>query len=243
MTQSQQVFWLPKRGNTPEEYEDAFAADPALGRYAVADGATESSFAREWAGLLVDEFVQAGDAWLARLPDVQKRWLAGLPPAPYPWYAEAKVQEGAFATFLGLTVCRSPDGSYCDWQAVAIGDSCLFHSRGDELLAAFPLERSEAFTSVPRLLGSRTAAASDREKHIVRRQGQAQAGDRLWLMTDALAQCCLRDHEQGRHPWRQVESLLAIPQADQHFATWIEGLRNERRLRDDDVTLMKMDVS
>jgi hypothetical protein len=243
MTRSAQVFWLPKRGNAPEEYEDAFASDPALGRYAVADGATESSFAREWAKLLVDEFVKAGDGWLARLPDLQKRWLAGLPPGPYPWYAEAKVREGAFATFLGLTVGSSPDDSHCHWQAVAVGDACLFHTRGDELLAAFPLDRSEAFTSMPRLLGSRTAAASDREKHVVRRQGKAQPGDRLWLMTDALAHCCLRDHEQGRRPWPQAESLLAVPEADPRFAGWIEGLRDARRLRNDDVTLLKVDVS
>jgi len=36
---------LPKRGHSAEEYEDAFAGDPKVGRFAVADGASESSFA------------------------------------------------------------------------------------------------------------------------------------------------------------------------------------------------------
>ena len=50
-------FWLPSRDNEPGEYQDAFAADPGAGRFAVADGASESGFADLWARLLVDDFV------------------------------------------------------------------------------------------------------------------------------------------------------------------------------------------
>ena len=46
------TFWLPRRGNSPDEYEDAFAVDDASGRYAVADGATEGCFTGLWARLL-----------------------------------------------------------------------------------------------------------------------------------------------------------------------------------------------
>ncbi len=42
------VLCLPKRGNTEDEYEDAWAVDPARGRFAVADGASETSFAGRW---------------------------------------------------------------------------------------------------------------------------------------------------------------------------------------------------
>ena len=52
------AFSLPKRRNAPEEYEDAFACDCELGRFALADGASESSFAEVWARLLVEQFVQ-----------------------------------------------------------------------------------------------------------------------------------------------------------------------------------------
>ena len=44
-----QSLSLPKRGHSPEEYEDALAGDPRSGRFAVADGASESSFAGLWA--------------------------------------------------------------------------------------------------------------------------------------------------------------------------------------------------
>jgi hypothetical protein len=47
-------FSLHKDGNRPDEYEDAFAGNPKVGRFAVADGASESSFAALWAKLLVD---------------------------------------------------------------------------------------------------------------------------------------------------------------------------------------------
>ena len=54
-------FWLPKAGNTEDEYEDALSPKKTQGklerkfpRFAVADGATESSFSGLWAQLLVD---------------------------------------------------------------------------------------------------------------------------------------------------------------------------------------------
>src|SRR3954453_9104554 len=55
-------FALPKSGNTPEEYEDAFypewQGERVLDRIriAVADGATEGSFSRVWARMLAESF-------------------------------------------------------------------------------------------------------------------------------------------------------------------------------------------
>jgi hypothetical protein len=51
------AYWQPKHGCTTDEYEDAWAADSAAGRFAVADGASESAFALTWAGLLAEGFV------------------------------------------------------------------------------------------------------------------------------------------------------------------------------------------
>lgn len=47
-----QGFGVPKRGHSAEEYEDAYAAALQVGRFAVADGASESSFASLWASCL-----------------------------------------------------------------------------------------------------------------------------------------------------------------------------------------------
>ena len=236
------AFWLAQQGNSPAEYQDALAGNAVAGRYAVADGVTQSGFARSWARLLVAAFVADGaapEAFVARLPELQTRWREGLP-AKLDWLAEEKAQEGAFATFLGMTMTASADGVTHEWLAAAIGDACLFHTRENRLLAAFPLERSAEFTNVPRSLGSRAAIAGYWEKHAVHRRGHALPGDRLWLATDALAQWCLGECEAGFPPWADLELLCSDGEGDAHFVEWIAGLRDrlERRLRNDDVTLL-----
>src|SRR5829696_7044340 len=66
-------FLVPKSGHAAEECEDAIAGDPSAGRFAVADGASESYAAGHWARLLVDAFVTTGPAgdWLK---DPREAW-------------------------------------------------------------------------------------------------------------------------------------------------------------------------
>jgi hypothetical protein len=174
---------LPRRGHAADECQDAAAADPDRGRFAVADGATESAFAGPWAQLLVDGFVTTDGALdgLPWLPEARRRWAAAVRPtleAPaVPWYLDAGLRQGAFATFLGLVVDDA------GWEALAVGDSCLFQVRRESLVEAFPLGCAGDFGSTPWLLGARAEG-----HHAVRRRGDGQPGDRLWLMTDALAQ-------------------------------------------------------
>src|SRR5579884_1055791 len=97
-----QPFRVPRRGYSADEYEDACAGDDRTGRFAIADGATESSFAAAWARLLVEEFVRTPGPWSGWLPSLRRCWAADLDDRPLPWYAEAKAEEGAFATLLGV---------------------------------------------------------------------------------------------------------------------------------------------
>jgi hypothetical protein len=218
---------LPKQGHSADEYEDAFAADPAGGRFAVADGASESSFAGLWARLLVEGFVRPSPHWLEA---ARRAWAAEVDGRPLAWYGEAKRDEGAFATFLGLLV---EDGR---WRALAVGDTCLFQVRQDRLIEAFPVPRAEDFDNRPRLLGSRPAADARREPHAEGR-GDWQPGDHLLLMTDALAHWFLRGHEAGERPWKELMGLPAGSAANAAFAGWVED-RRRRDLRNDDVTLV-----
>ena len=212
------------KGTVPRSIKMPFAADAAAGRYAVADGVTQSGFARSSARLLVAAFVAdsaAPEAFVAQLPEMQTRWLQGLP-ASLDWLGEEKAQEGAFATFLGVTVTASADSATHDWQAVAVGDACLFHTRENQLLAAFPLERSETFTNVPRSLGSRAVIAAywetARGSSCGRRcPATVVAGDRC------LAQWCLGECEAGLPPWGEMQLLCAEEEGDVHFIAWIAG--------------------
>ena len=235
------TFWLPRRGNTPDEYEDAFALDEASGRYAVADGATEGCFTGLWARLLVNDFVASAEcdasSWASSLPAVQKRWDADVRSRKLDWDADQSVEQGASAAFLGIMLTASPQGT-CQWQAVAVGDTCLFHTRTDVLQRAFPLDRSDQFNNRPQLVGSRMPFGDIRKRHRLWTDGCGQSGDRLWVMTDALAKWSLVEHEAAHDPWHELESLLGSPQTEGHFTAWIEGLRNSGRLLNDDVTLI-----
>lgn len=237
-----QALWCPKRGHTPEEYEDAFAADEPAGRFAVADGASESSFAGLWARLLVGHAVRSeAGAWQREdwLQEPQEQWSADVDGRPLPWYAEAKREQGAYATLLMLTL-RPPAGAESGrWHALAVGDSCLFRLRKGRLRMAFPWEESVAFDRNPDLLGARPGAPA-----VVWQQahGKCRPGDHYLLMTDALAYWFLLQSESGNRPWEAVARVLDGPAPDAAFPAWVEDLRDHGGLPNDDVTLLSIRV-
>jgi hypothetical protein len=230
-------FRVPRRGHRVEECEDACAVALEHGRFAIADGAAESAYSGLWARLLVDEFVAGGPNqpdWPAWIAPLQQRWAEAvrLPPGgePLPWYLEDRYNQGAFATFLGVTV------NGAGWEALAVGDSCLFQMRQGELRLAFPLTQSGQFDNSPWLIGSRTSTEVVPVQHGVRVADDYQLGDYLLLMTDALSRWFLARTEAGKKPWRDLEALL--DREDHHFAEWVERLRAAKKLRNDDTTLV-----
>jgi hypothetical protein len=236
---SWRVLWLPKNGYSVEEYEDAWAAESS-GRLAVADGASESAFAALWARLLTEEFVAASPSsdssdWLNRS---RRRWLADVMTLDLAWYGEMKREEGAFATFLGISLRPPNDENPGTWLAVAVGDSCLMQVRQGRLLFAFPLKFSTDFANVPRLIGSRDPSVP----HLEEATGSLVNGDRFFLMTDALAKWFLQTHERGGCPWNVVAEVLSAEEPESAFAEWIEELRERRELQNDDVTLIAVEV-
>jgi hypothetical protein len=237
------VFQLAKHaGDSP--YEDASACDISKGRFAVADGASESSFAGSWARLLVDEFI-ATDAdpictWPAWLTPLQQRWEMDVSTGPLPWYAETKLEQGAFATFLGVVVDRPRWWRRKRWRAVAVGDSCLFQIRAGRLRRSFPVESATAFDNNPWLVSSRPSRAGDRPTNELHARGDCRAGDSLWLMTDALAHWFLRCAENGEKPWEGLTERLTPDNAQSIFAAWAAERRDALELKNDDVTLISL---
>lgn len=229
-----------------EECQDAAAGDAERGRFAIADGAAESPHSALWARLLVDEFVRSDErlpGWASWLPTLQERWSAEVArsnAAGVPWYLEPGLNQGAFATFLGLVI--DEDG----WYALAVGDSCIFQVRHDELLRAFPVARAADFGNAPWLVGSRTSPDEVPHKNGEQALGDWVPRDRFWLMTDALAQWFLARVEMDGKPWLALDPLLHMAggedAAQQAFAAWIEGLRAARQLRNDDVTLLAVSL-
>jgi hypothetical protein len=238
-------FLLAKAGNSPEHNDDSIAVDLVNRRFALADGATEGGFSRLWSKLLVDEFVSRAnvppDDWSRWLPAAQAQWLEKLKSMELPWYGQEQFVRGSFATFLGL-VLLDAEAAIPLWQAVAVGDSCLFHTRGEQLLASFPLEKSIQFNNTPKLVGSRSPIAEVAGQRATSLQGTSQAGDRFWLISDALAQWCLAQVEAGRPPWLEMAAFLSHNFTDEQFFAWVGSLRNERGLHNDDVALLAIEL-
>jgi hypothetical protein len=239
------TFSLWKRNNAPEEYEDACAGDPLTGRFAIADGASEASFAAIWARLLVDGFLaDTGFPWrtLDWLRPIRSKWSEKVGSLPLPWYAEEKREQGAFATFLGLAFRPPREGHPAIWRALAVGDCCLFRTRGERVLQSFPMTRSADFGNRPRLLASRGQEPYVLDAEREQARGRWRAGDRFLLMTDALAQWFLLRTEQGGKPLQEIRDLEAESEPEDVFAGWVDERRNHHGLRNDDVTLAVIDV-
>jgi hypothetical protein len=223
-------FLVPKVGHAPDECEDAAAGDPDLGRFAVADGASESYAAGDWARLLVDAFVATGPAgdWL-KAP--REAWQAEAAASAVSWYAEDKFARGGHATFLGVSVQPADDG--LGWEAVAVGDTCLLHLRDGSCVASFPLTRSTEFNGAPMLVNSRGGVPAWRSA-----RGALRPGEALLLATDALAQHLLESAEGGSFA---APGLLGLEE-DDDFAMWVAMAREAGQLRNDDVALGVIDL-
>lgn len=149
------------------------------------------------------------------------------------WFEEPGLERGAYATFLGLSLAPPLDEHGGLWEAVAVGDCCVFQLREGTLLRAFPLERAEGFGNSPALLASRADRSAAGLRHLARAEGDWMSGDLFLLASDALAQWLLHAAEEGAPLWETV----AAAAADDAFDTLVAKLRADG-MRNDDVTLV-----
>ncbi len=243
------ALWLPKAGNTVEEYEDACWPLRSVNRElrafrcAVADGATEASFSASWARLLIRAYCTGqwgGRRMFRTLGRLQTVWRQELDALQLSWYAEEKLRSGAFASLLGFTLIAPGEEYAGGWMAEAVGDSCLFQVRSDDVITAFPMSCAAAFNSRPHLIGSTAASNEHLLEHERKTRGGWEPGDTFYLMTDALACWFLNRVEAGDRSW--LELAIAGAGGQPSFAAWIGQLREERLIRNDDVTLLRVDV-
>jgi hypothetical protein len=251
MRLSAQAFRAPKAGNQESEYEDAFCPErPIISKkgpafcFAVADGATETSFSGVWATQLVRAFCKGdmeGKEFSRNLSVLRERWLKVVSRKPMPWYAEEKIRSGAFAAIVGLVLDDSSkpeeDGS---WRALAIGDSCVFQLRELQLVASFPIQSSDQFNNSPLLLASRGAERQDDTQGFLTTCGTWRKGDTFYLMTDAIACWFLSQVETGRVPSRELQDLSSGK--SRHFRSWLTSLRERKVVRNDDVTIVRIEI-
>lgn len=250
---------LPKAGNSEDEFEDAYyPIHPSTEgivrdrfRFGVSDGATEGYLSRHWANCLVQSFQGASsvgfDETFARALERWARWLTNYlelrarNSRPLQWFEEAKLEEGAFATLLGVQFRSRPGNQHSGgWAAVALGDTCLFQVRSECLKVAFPVSQANYFDNTPPLVPSKPKREDIVSSFAHRATGDWEHGDAFFLATDALSAWFLTAVELGQAPWRILRDLDTDEQPP--FPEWVRVLREERLMRNDDVTLVRVEI-
>ena len=240
---------LHKNGNFPKEYEDAskWRVDDIDGklisRFAVADGATESPYARQWANILCSAYINgeiSNEINENILYKIRRQWSDSLPKVEVPWYIEAKIEQGAYAAFVGLQIeydCQTHIGKA---SLLAIGDCCIMHVHKTKL-RSFPLKRSDKFNSRPMLIGTLNQKL---DTSIIRNKvWTCRDGDIFLLMSDALACWFLKMYESGeKSPWKRFDEVKANKYSKRWFRETIQDERREGHLKNDDVTLLKVQI-
>ncbi len=241
-------FKTHKKGETIDDCQDDYGLNEENGRFAVADGATLSFFPKEWAELLVKYYCNKKDEnltlneknWKEWIKPIQQEWIELVSKIvqeskSYILVDRLSQHESALSTFIGIEFNRERS----EWDALIIGDSCLFHLRNSKCIS-FPLKKSDDFPYRPDSFASfpkdNPVGGPPRKEN-----GTIIPGDILILATDALSKWILQNYEaKGLSPI--IDKLTNLEQQEQ-FEYFVEQARNdELRLVNDDVTLMVISI-
>jgi hypothetical protein len=227
---------VAKHVESPEENEDAYRMALDKGRVVLSDGASESFDARNWANLIVDQFLDTEPSGEGICSCIQAYGVLH-DPSTLSWSKAAAYERGSFATLL----IAQDD---CDGQTVtitALGDSLAVWSNGDGVLDTAPYSRAEQFIEKPTLLATRNemnaAVSTENQGLWVRREwSYEQQGTCLLLcMTDALGAWLLQNQEQGNPlAFVKLSKIRELPE----FLELVESERASGAMRRDDTTLI-----
>jgi hypothetical protein len=163
-------------------------------------------------------------------------WSRIVRKKPLPWYAEEKVKIGAFSTFLGVQfLAPDADGSG-RWQAIALGDSCLFQVGPGGPVTQFPVTAYEDFGSTPPLVSTDPAYNSRSWNELAYKEGVWTRDDFFLLMTDALSQWATKEHP-ARSVWDELLAMFLSDNGPNLLQDWVDRQRQSGNIRNDDITL------
>lgn len=233
---------IPKAGHTLNENEDNILVPSfmelsagAVMRFGISDGATESSFSREWSDLLVSGFKDGttDEEGLCKLiENSAASWKAKTSSYDLPWYAEAKLNDGAFATLIGVEI----DLDNCNYEALAIGDCCLFHIRNKQLHKAFPIIDFRSFGNNPNLIATNPVYRQNIFEKVERAEADLIPNDLLVLCSDAIAAWILQGGNDAARRCYTVYRMIDVKHSTADFETWINQLRGRCEMKNDDVS-------
>jgi len=239
------IFWQPKDDGFWKEYEDAYAVNSQRAVAAIADGVSSAMFSGKWARLLVEAIVNGPpdpakrEEFVQWLEPLRAEWERQIDRPNLPFFQKMKLQDcgGGYSTVLWLETLPPENGEHAPaawrYRGVALGDCCLFHVRGGQIMATFPMQKSADFDLDPASLGS-VRHRQDRTLVFQTFEAEYLPDDVLALATDALAAWIFRQVEAGKAvPWDEWAGM-----SDEEFATWLREVRKALAIRFDDTTLI-----
>jgi serine/threonine protein phosphatase PrpC len=240
------AFSLPKIGEAHSTNQDRFARSKDGRLIALADGAGSSLYPGQWAELLVKSFCHSPDDPIQTLRQSYQEWLKSpqeqwrqyyleklRSPNRKWWQGGSQLKACGFSTFLGLRLVG--DRHQGQWQAVAVGDSCLFKLDKTDHLSVFPSKTAQSFKHTTQCFASLPEYASFAPQFA---EGAYQAGDIFLLATDALSHWLLSNYEQQAEDWKQWFSI----KASQEFIRAIAQIRQQNLVQNDDMTMVLLEV-
>ncbi|AFY83370.1 protein phosphatase 2C domain-containing protein [Oscillatoria acuminata] len=233
-------FQIPKQGLTEAECEDKSALSSTEGRLrvAVADGATESLFSDIWAELIVNSYVDKG-AEIFNIGSLQSLSQAFLHtasklilqmPETRHWFMYEKLERGSHVTFVAAEF-YNPE----TMEVLAVGDSCIFwRNEENGNVEMLPELSAEDFGVFPASICSLQKTWQNLESKIVKKEVHLHNGFQVILCTDALACWLVKALQQDPFVW---EKLFQLSDSIS-FTNFIDSLRSQKEIRNDDVTLV-----
>lgn len=239
---------IPKVGNSANENEDnilvptlsELETSPVI-KFAISDGATESSFSKEWSYLLVSCYKDKPFD-IANLPltinAISETWQSIASAIELPWYAQQKLENGAFATFLGITLNLEEQ----TFESVSIGDCTLFQVRNNQLIYSFPITSYEDFGNTPSLFATNFKFQTQYEKSVKYLKRQTISGDLLILASDALAMWIFKRLNEGERPWLSLLITLNYEDYQTDFLNWSLNKIKENEMKNDDISVVLINI-
>ena len=248
------AFSEPKDGYAPGDWQDGAYGGvvgdaPGRARFIVLDGASTAYDPVHWVDMLVSSFAPGGGrrgapgldpasmrAWFIQMQD---QW-ATEPRVIRDPIEQRKFQVGSLATLLAFELLGL-DGPEPFWQAVALGDTVLFHVRELRLIAMLPKMGPGDFGKRPIGVFTDPSRLDRMTAELRHDRGQLRPGDVLFGATDAMAKWILlaigRDETKV---WHTLANLADPADFRQLVADQRREQDPDKQLEDDDVTLLRV---
>lgn len=219
---------LPKRFCEEASNEDFFSiAGKPIASVALSDGASESYDSRTFAKLLCEDWT-GGNPNRLRVRKTMLSYAALFKAHEMHWSDAGAFERGSFATFLGGRFIQN------ELHVLAVGDSIVV-LHGPEEIKSFPFSDPESLRAHPNLLS--TLPNPNRFLKVRLATWPLRPGMRILWMTDALAAWYLQQNTKD-----EALGILESIVSREVFSQFVERERADGRLKNDDTTLIQMEV-